>query len=131
MMTKSNVEIFKTCTDIFQGKALLENAVWLKVLQSLYQQQDIDALSILIKNKSYLSRMRTEEERSKSRDGKRIRGRLAQFQQTQVPQPTKISYFDFLDVILHKQLCDHLAFLTNFMQLFQEFDSDQDGIICS
>jgi len=82
MITKSTVEISKACSDIFQGKSLIEHSVWIKVLQGMFYQQDIDALSILIKNKSYLSRMRSVEERSKSRDAKRIRGRLAQFQAT-------------------------------------------------
>mgnify|MGYP002636334665 CR=1 FL=1 len=52
-------------------------------------------------------------------------------QQTQVVQNPKVSYIDLLNVILQKQLIDHLSYLSSFMTLFAEADSDRNGIIDS
>jgi len=36
-----------------------------------------------------------------------------------------------LNTVLQKQTVDHLAFLSSFMKLFQEVDTDNNGIIDS
>lgn len=41
----------------------------------------------------------------------------------------KVTHSLLLDAVLSRQLSDHLNFLQGFMRLFQELDTDADGII--
>ena len=106
--------------EIMSGKTKMEYFLWSKIISTLYGPEDIKAVQILMKNKAYQSKVQQSDTRSKSKEKSqnRLRGRLASVQSTQVSQTPKLSFPDFQTIILQKQLCDHVSYISGFMSIF-------------
>jgi hypothetical protein len=144
-VSKSSHEVNKILIEVFNDRTNIDFCIWSKVVAQIFQSEDTEAVTMLIKNKTYQSKMKHERKRSSggsnsipgqntaARSKSRFRGRLASVQQTQIAQnPTpKVIYSNLLNTILQKQMVDHTAYLSSFMKLFQEADTDNDGIIDS
>jgi len=55
---KSNIELQRVVTEIFAGKRSIDYNVWSKIISGLFQESEVEALNMLLKNKSYQSRMK-------------------------------------------------------------------------
>ena len=128
---------------ITNGKILMEQAIWQKIIKHMYEPGDVEILSSNLRLLSSSKPAKTPkgsfnfatenraDSRKKSRDPKpKKRGRTNSFQSTQVISH-KINFTEFLETILDFQLGEHEKFLGKFMNLFKQIDSDCDGIVTS
>ncbi|KAL0214318.1 hypothetical protein P9112_006502 [Eukaryota sp. TZLM1-RC] len=118
-------------------KGFLSEEEWVDVISYLYAHED--AVSVTMKVK--LEVQRTNPKPKSLSPATRLRlqqlqtvGRLDQHdEETRVAlnpsEASKISYDNFLKVLLDFQLDGHLKFLSNFVVLFKKVDGDLDGAI--
>ena len=93
---KNSQEALKAANDIIHGKNKMDHALWSKMLLSMYASTDIEAITILLKNKSYLTKLKeennqkpgdrrssaTSKNNSRATSKPRVRGRLQSVQGT-------------------------------------------------
>jgi len=79
----------KALAEIFMSKQKLEFKEWSRIVTSIFNQQDSDAVCMVIKNKVMQSRQKKHERRSSiggtntaARSKSRLRGRISSAQHT-------------------------------------------------
>jgi len=109
--TKASAEVNRILTMITNGKILMEQAIWQKIIRHMYEAEDVEILSSNLRLINSVKPLKTPKssfnfatekraDSKKSRDPKsKKRGRTNSFQATQVVSH-KINFTDFLEIIL-------------------------------
>ena len=124
---KSEKDIQRMLDQIEKGK--IEDWMWLKILEKMYEERDAQILQERIRD-LIETRSRNQPDQLNAQQAKKMtREELNNQVVTGARQSSKLQYTDFKKIILDFQLQEHERFLIKFTNLFKSVDNDQDGVI--
>ena len=124
---KSEKDIQKMLDQIEKGK--IEDWMWLKILEKMYEERDAQILQERIRD-LIETRSRNQPDHLNAQSVKKMtREELNNQVVSGARQSSKLQYTDFKKIILDFQLQEHERFLIKFTNLFKSVDNDQDGVI--
>ena len=124
---KSEKDIQRMLDQIEKGK--IEDWMWLKILEKMYEERDAQILQERIRD-LIETRSRNQPDQLNAQQAKKMtREELNNQVVTGARQSSKLQYSDFKKIILDFQLQEHERFLIKFTNLFKSVDNDQDGVI--
>ena len=121
---KNNTDLMEMINEKTNGYLYEEE--WTEIVKYMYNEEDsstlIDELAVVIRKKKHLKTASVSK-------GKISREEAIALREKEKTMKTRISYADFLKVMLDFQLKGHEKFLAKFIQVFRKVDRDADGII--
>ena len=122
---KSESDMTRTLDAIQKGK--IDDWMWTKIIEKMYEERDSQALHEKIRD--VIESRRSEHGDQANIQRKPTREELNSQAIAGTKESSKLMYRDFLKVILDFQLTEHERFLQKFTSQFKVSDRDTNGVL--